>query len=150
MSDGTAWREGHTIPRDSARARASLVLSVVVAGALVGVNGSEARVRQLEAWASFSHKPVLGVSASGFRGALVKDLAAGSYHLSVIASDALGFQLVGPGVDRRTPVAYNAPIPAHPTNRTWTIRLRRGFYQYRLIGPYASDYHPSTRTFRVP
>jgi hypothetical protein len=125
-------------------------VAVVVAGALVGVSGSQARVRQLEAWASISHKPILGVSATGFRGALVKHLSAGTYHVSVIASDALGFRLVGPGLNRGTPVDYVAAIPAHPTNTTWTIRLRRGSYQYGLIGPYASDYRPRTRSFQVP
>jgi len=126
-------------------------LAVVVAGALVGVSGFQARVRQLEAWASISHEPILGVSATGFRGALVKHLPAGTYHVSVIASDALGFRLVGPALSRRTPVDYVAPIPAHPTNTTWTIRLRRGgSYEYGLIGPYASDYRPRTRSFQAP
>ena len=54
-----------------------MFLAVVVAGALVGVSGFQARVRQLEAWASISHEPILGVSATGFRGAPVIEVSTG-------------------------------------------------------------------------
>ena len=66
-------------------------------------------------------------------------------EFSVVASDALGFQLIGPGANRATPVDANEAIPSHPTNRIWTIRLRRGLYQYRLIGPLAANFQPTSR-----
>jgi hypothetical protein len=133
--------------------RASVAVCTAVAAAVVGVSGSEgARVGQLEAWASWSHTPVLGVSAIGFRGSLVKHLRAGTYRVSVIATDALGFHLVGPGLDRRTPTQIATPIPEHPTNASWRIRLRPGLYKYSLVGPSARDfpYQPAVRSFRVP
>jgi hypothetical protein len=134
--------------------RASVVVWTAVGAAVVGVSGSDgARVGQLEAWACSCHKPVLGVSAIGFRGPLVKHLRTGKYRVSVIATDALGFQLVGPGLNRRTRTDYAMAIPAHPTNATWTIRLRPGLYKYSLVGPTARDYlpeEPAVRSFRVP
>jgi len=56
----------------------------------------------------------------------------------VIASEPLGFQLTGPGVNRRTHVVWTLPGRGFvPTSTHRTIRLRRGIYTYRAIGPYA-------------
>jgi len=71
-------------------------------------------------------------------------------RVSVIADEALGFHLVGPGVNRRTPVVWKQLEGFVPANARWTIRLRRGTYTYRAIGPDAGSVHPATGSFQVP
>jgi hypothetical protein len=81
---------------------------------------------------------------------VVKHLAAGTYRVSVVASEALGIHLIGPGVNRYTRVAISMLPHLYPTNTTWTITLRRGIYRYGAIGQYASDLRLGTGSFRVP
>ncbi len=81
----------------------------------------------------------------------MKHLPAGTYRVSIIASEALGFQLTGPGVNRHTRVWANQVPPSdYSTNTTWMIRLQRGTYTYRVIGPFAVSVRPKTRSFQVP
>jgi hypothetical protein len=69
----------------------------------------------------------------------------------VIASEPLGFELTGPGVNRRTRVVWTLPGRGFVPNSThWTIRLRRGIYTFRAIGPYARGVHPVSGSFQVP
>lgn len=71
--------------------------------------------------------------------------------MSVIASEALGFQLIGPGVNRRTRVvSKQVGVGFVAANARWTIRLRRGIYTYRAIGPEAGSVRPGTGSFQVP
>jgi hypothetical protein len=69
----------------------------------------------------------------------VKSLPAGTYKLTVKdAAKADNFHVVGPGVNKRTGVAFRG-------SRTWTLSFRAGqTYTYR------SDAHPKLRrTFKV-
>ena len=100
-----------------------------------------------------SKHPQLGITASGYspRPRIVKHLPPGTYRISVIASEALGFQLTGPGFNRHTRIMkQQLPGSNYSTNTHWTIRLQRGIYTYRAIGPYAGGVHPASGSFRVP
>jgi hypothetical protein len=79
----------------------------------------------------------------------VKRLTPGTYRLSIIATNMLGFQLVGPRLKRHTPVALWETAPYKVTNTTWKIRLRRGTYSYGLIGRWASGLHAARGSFQV-
>lgn len=131
---------------------ATLVAILLALGA-VGAASSATRVRQLQAWAKFWRSPAVGVTTSGYtslRPPLVKHLRPETYRLYIYATDMLGFQLVGPGINRHTPVALFERPRYKTISVTWTIRLRRGVYQYRGIGPYASTARHTTASFRVP
>ena len=124
-----------------------LALGVVAGGS------SATRVRDLQAWATPSKHPQLGITASGYspRPRLVKHLPPGTYRISVVASEALGFQLTGPGFNRHTRIVkQQLPESDYSTNTHWTIRFRRGIYTYRAIEPYARGVHPATGSFQVP
>jgi hypothetical protein len=133
------------------RFAASVIAVAIVATAAVAAAASSDRVRDLQAWAAINKRPPVGISNTGFSYAphVVQRLPPGRYRLSIIASDAIGFQLVGPGVNRHTPVTPVAQPHFYATNTTWTIRLRRGDYTYRAIGPYASTVHPASGALRV-
>jgi hypothetical protein len=136
-----------------ARIAASLIATAVLALGVVSGGSSATGVRYLEAWAGPSHSPQIGVTASGYspRPRIVKHLSPGTYQITIVASEALGFQLTGPGFNRHTRVVkQQIPASNYSTNTHWKIRLRRGVYRYRVIGPYASGVHPATGSFQVP
>ena len=80
------------------------------------------------------------------------------YRIAILATEALGFQLIGPGINRRTPTCLGGPgsVPCYqreftPANTSWKVRLKRGTYRYRLVGPVAIGLHPPTSgSFKVP
>jgi hypothetical protein len=129
------------------------LVAILLALGVVGGATSATRVRQLQAWAKFWRSPAVGVTTSGYtsvRPHVVKHLRAGTYRMSIYATDWLGFQLVGPGIDRHTRVALSAGARYETISVAWTIRLRPGLYQYRGIGPYASTARHTIGSFRVP
>ncbi len=73
-----------------------------------------------------------------FGTSLAKTLKAGTYDVSVRDSSKRdNFHLTGPGVNRRTGVAFTGIVK-------WRVRLAKGLYRYR------SDRNPKlSRTFRV-
>jgi hypothetical protein len=130
---------------------AGFVAVVTLALVVAGGAASTPRVQTLQAWAKFWRSPAVVVGRpSHFDGAPVKHVRAGTYRVSVYATDMLGFQLVGPGINRHTPVALAERAHYKIITTTWRTRLRRGLYQYRGIGPYASTSRGVTGSFRVP
>jgi hypothetical protein len=118
---------------------------------LCPVASSAGTVHHLQAWAKFWRSPAVSVARpSYFDGTRVKHVRPGRYQIAVYATDMLGFQLVGPGVNRHTPVALIEHSSYKIINVTWTLRLRPGVYQYRGIGPYAPTSRDTTGSFRVP
>jgi hypothetical protein len=86
-----------------------------------------------------------------FRPRVVKRILPGTYRISILATEPLGFQLVGPGISRHTRVLLEHLLPHnYATNTAWTVRLRRGIYRYRAIGPYPGNLHPASGSFQVP
>ena len=135
------------------RLGASWIAAVLLALAVAAAGSSStARVKHLQAWAAQYRHPPVGVSASGFaaRMRVVKHVAPGRYRIHVIASDAIGFDLVGPGVNRHTRVTLTELPHLYTRNTTWTLTLRRGVYNYRAIGQYAANVRPALGSFRVP
>ena len=135
-------------------ATAALALGIVAGGS------SATRVRDLEAWARPNWSPPVGVTTHGYNHPLrvTKHVPPGMYRIAVLATEALGFQLSGPGVNRRTktclggagsvPCSQRESIPA---NTSWKVRLSRGTYRYRAVGPVAIGLHPPTSgSFQVP
>jgi hypothetical protein len=62
-------------------------------------------------------------------GKRVTKLKAGKYTLVVRDLSTIhNFHLVGPGVNKATPIAAKA-------TRTWTVRLKQGIYRYRCEAP---------------
>jgi len=136
-----------------ARTAASLTATVALALGVATAGSSASPLRYLQAWAGPSHSPQIGVTASGYspRPRIVKHLSPGTYQISIVASEALGFQLTGPGFNRHTRVVtQQIPGSNYATNTHWTIRLRRGVYRYHAIGPYAGGLHPASGSFQVP
>jgi hypothetical protein len=143
-----------------ARIAASLIATVVLALGVVAAGSSATHVRDLEAWARPYWNPPVGVTTHGYnygRG-VSKHVPPGMYRIAILASEALGFQLIGPGINRRTktclggagsvPCSQRLDIPA---NTSWKVRLRRGTYRYRVVGPAAVGLHPPTSgSFQVP
>jgi hypothetical protein len=125
-------------------ALAALVAAVASAGA------SAAEVRPLQAWAAAGGKPLVGLSAQGFRGPLVRHLAPGTYRIRVRAQDDSPFHLFGPGVNRRTAQGQRG----RTIYTTWTVQLQRGRYRYRAEGYWAGAWRSNgiqvERTFVVP
>jgi hypothetical protein len=106
--------------------------------------------KTMRAWASISHRPIIGITTSGYsaRPRLVKHLPAGTCRVSIIASEALGFQLIGPGVNRKTRVLQTqVPASDYSTNTVWTVPLRRGIYRYRADRAVRDQCAPSDRLF---
>jgi hypothetical protein len=143
-----------------ARIAASLVATAVLALGVVAGGSSATRVRDLEAWASPVWNPPVGVTTHGYNHPLrvSKHVPPGMYRIAILATEALGFQLIGPGINRRTPTCLGGPgsVPCDqreftPANTSWKVRLRRGTYRYRLVGPVAVGLHPPTSgSFKVP
>jgi hypothetical protein len=143
-----------------ARIAASLIATAVLALGVVAGGSSATRVRDLEAWARFAWHPPVGVTTHGYNygGGVSKHVPPGMYRITILASEALGFQLIGPGINRRTPTCLGGPgsVPCDqrlftPANTSWKVRLRRGTYRYRLVNPVAIVVRPPTSgSFKVP
>jgi hypothetical protein len=134
-----------------ARLAACSIGTLVVALTVVaGGSPSTTRIRPLQAWAEYVWHPPTGVATSGFiHPHRVRTLPAGRYRVQVIATEDFGFQLIGPGINRHTRVSLSPDAGSIPTNVTWTIRLRRGLYQYRAVGALAAMYKGVLGSFRV-
>jgi hypothetical protein len=81
------------------------------------------------------------------------------YRLSILATEALGFELIGPDINRRTKTCLGGAgsVPCWrrlfiPANTSWTVRLRRGTYKYRAVGPGVIELRPrpTSGSFQVP
>ena len=70
--------------------------------------------------------------------AKVKTLKAGKYAITVRdRSSSHDFHLVGPGVNRKTGVAFKGTV-------TWTVTLRKGVLRFRC-DPHAAQMHGSVK-----
>jgi hypothetical protein len=89
-----------------------------------------------------------------FRARVVKHVPPGMYRISILATDVLGFELIGPGINRRTKtcLAGTPSCLGYAANTSWMVRLRRGTYRYRAVGPQviALRPRPTSGSFRVP
>jgi hypothetical protein len=88
---------------------AALSIATAVLGLGVAAGGSSAtRVRDLEAWARSPWNPPVGVTTHGYIHPLrvAKHVPAGMYRISILATEALGFELIGPGINRRTKTSW--------------------------------------------
>ena len=133
-----------------ARIAALSIATLVAALSAASASSFAARVRPLQSWAKYTWHPPVGVTSGGYISPRrLKTLPPGVYRMQVIASEAFGFQLIGPGVNRHTRVSSSLLAGAAATNTTWTVRLRRGLYQYRAIGVLASSYKGVIGWFRV-
>jgi hypothetical protein len=128
-----------------------MVYVVLVLCLATGATASPSKTRHLYAWAKFWRSPAVGLNTVGYHDVKpprIKRLRAGTYRLTIYATDMLGFHLVGPGSDRHTRVAlyerqYTVVSP------TWTVRLKRGFYRYGGIGPYVTTARGVSGSFIV-
>ena len=133
---------------------AALSIATAVLGLGVAAGGSSAtRVRDLEAWARSPWNPPVGVTTHGYIHPLrvAKHVPAGMYRISILATEALGFELIGPGINRRTKTCLGraGSVPCWqrefvPANTSWTVRLSRGTYRYRGVGPGVTGLRPRT------
>ncbi len=88
--------------------------------------------------AAFAATPTLkGVVGPGFTitltkgGAKVKTLKAGTYVFKIADKSGIhNFHLTGPGVNKKTAVAFQG-------NVTWKLKLKKGTYKY-VCDPHAS------------
>jgi plastocyanin len=68
--------------------------------------------------------PAFSISLRTPAGALARTATAGTYRITIRdRSRAHNFHLVGPGVNRKTGVAFRGTV-------TWTVRLRAGTYRF--------------------
>jgi hypothetical protein len=120
-------------------------VAVAALAAALGPSGhtSATAVPDLEAWAAAGGKPLVGVSATRFKGPLVRQLSVGTYRVHVRAQSDMSFHLYGPGVDRKIRVTRRYTT----IYVTWTVRLRPGVYRYRAEGDWAKAL--STNGIRV-
>jgi plastocyanin len=82
--------------------------------------------------------PGFSISLRTATGALAKLVGAGTYRLTINDRSAShNFHLVGPGVNRKTAVAFRGTV-------TWTLRLRPGTYRF-VCDPHASRMKGSFR-----
>ena len=144
-----------------ARIAASLIVIAVLALGAVGGGSSATRVRDLEAWARDWWNPPVGVTTHGYIHPLrvAKHVPAGMYRITILATEAIGFQLIGPGINRRTKTCHEAPgaEPCSqkvfiPANTSWKVRLSRGTYRYQAVGPGVGILRPrpTSGSFQVP
>jgi hypothetical protein len=139
-----------------------VLIAVAVLGLGVVAEGSSAtRVRDLEAWARFTWNPSVGVTTHGyghFPLRVTKHVPPGMYRIAILATETFGFQLIGPGINRRTKTCVERPgsVPCSqksfiPANTSWKVRLRPGTYRYRAVGPDAVGFRsPTSGSFQVP
>jgi hypothetical protein len=137
----------------------SIATAVLALGVVAG--GSATRVRDLEAWARLAWNPPVGVTTHGYIHPLrvAKHVPPGMYRISILATEALGFELIGPGINRRTKTCLGGAgsVPCWqrefvPANTSWRVRLSRGTYRYRGVEPGAIGLRPrpSSGSFQVP
>jgi hypothetical protein len=117
-----------------ARIAASSIATAVLALGVVAGGSSATRVRDLEAWASTVWHPPVGVTTHGYIHPLrvTKHVPPGMYRIEILAKEALGFQLIGPGINRRTNTCLGGAgsVPCDqrlftPANTSWKVRLSR-------------------------
>ena len=119
------------------------------------------RVRDLQAWARVEWNPPVGVTTHGYirPPRVAKHLPPGIYRISILAAEAIGFELIGPGINRRTKTCLGGAgsVPCWqrefvPANTSWRVRLSRGTYRYRAVGPGVSSLRPrpTSGSFQVP
>jgi hypothetical protein len=145
-----------------ARIAASLIATAVLALGVVAGGSSATRVRDLQAWTRLPWNPPVGVTTHGYSHPLrvAKHVPPGLYRISILASEAIGFQLIGPGINRRTKTCLGGAgsVPCWqrlmtPANTSWTgVRLSRGTYKYQAVGPGVSSLRPrpTSGSFQVP
>jgi hypothetical protein len=140
-----------------ARIAVALVATAVLALGVVAGGSSATRVRDLQAWARLPWHPPVGVTTHGYtpRPRVAKHLPPGMYRISILATQALGFELIGPGINRRTKTCVGTGSCWErgyaPANTSWMVRLRRGTYRYRAVGPMVVQLRPPTSgSFQVP
>lgn len=135
--------------------------TVVLALGVVSAGSSSTRVRDLEAWARLPWNPPVGVTTRGYRHPLrvARHVPPGIYQVTILASEAIGFRLIGPGVNRRTRRCLQSPgsDPCSerlftPANTSWKVRLSRGTYRYQAVGPGVESLRPrpTSGSFEVP
>lgn len=82
--------------------------------------------------------PGFSISMRTPAGAVARTATAGTYRITIRdRSAAHNFHLIGPGVNRRTSVAFRGTV-------TWTLRLRAGTYRF-LCDPHARQMRGSFR-----
>jgi len=144
-----------------ARIAASLIATAVLALGVVAAGSSATHVRDLEAWARLPWNPPVGVTTHGYSHPLrvAKHVPPGMYRISILATEALGFELIGPGINRRTKTCLGGAgsVPCSqrlfiPANTSWMVRLSRGSYRYRAVGQGMPSLRPrpTSGSFQVP
>jgi hypothetical protein len=147
-----------------ARIAAPLIATAVLAFGIVAAGSSAAHVRDLQAWARQPWNPPVGVTTFGyghFPHRVAKHVRPGMYRITILATEALGFQLIGPGINRRTKTCVERPGQQPcvqrlyiPANTSWMVRLSRGTYRYRAVGPAVEAGmlrpRPTSGSFHVP
>ena len=142
----------------------SLVATAVLALGVVAGGSSATRVRDLEAWARLPWNPPVGVTTYGYNHfplRVAKHVRPGMYRITILATEAIGFQLIGPGINRRTKTCVERPGQQPcwqrlfiPANTSWMVRLSRGTYRYRAVGPAVEAGslrpRPTSGAFQVP
>jgi hypothetical protein len=119
-----------------------MIATGVLALGVVAGGSSATRVRDLEAWARLPWNPPVGVTTHGYIHPLrvAKHVPAGMYRITILATEAIGFQLIGPGINRRTKTCLERPGSPPcwqrlfiPANTSWKVRLSRGIYRYQAV-----------------
>ena len=82
--------------------------------------------------------PGFSISLRTPAGAVARNATAGTYRITIRDRSAMhDFHLVGPGVNRKTGVAFRGTV-------TWTVRLRAGTYRF-VCDPHAAQMRGSIR-----
>ncbi len=82
--------------------------------------------------------PSFSISMRTPAGAVARQVARGTYRITIRdRSAAHNFHLIGPGVNRKTSVAFRGTV-------TWTLRLRAGTYRF-VCDPHARQMRGSFR-----
>ncbi len=108
-----------------------------------------------------ARQAAVGVTTHGYIHPLrvTKHVPPGMYRITILATEALGFELIGHGISRRTKTCLGGAgsVPCWqrlfaPANTSWTVRLRRATYRYRAVGPGVSSLRPrpTSGSFQVP
>jgi hypothetical protein len=128
----------------------------------VVAGGSATRVHDLEAWAREQWNPPVGVTTRGYNHfplRVTKHVPPGMYRIAILATETLGFQITGPGVNRRTKTCVERPgsVPCSqkwgiPADTYWKVRLSPGTYRYQAVGPDVTGVRPrpTSGSFQVP
>ena len=112
---------------------------------------SPVRTQDLYLWAGGGGPTPVGLSAVGWRERLAKHLQPGVYRIHVRAIEDMPIRLVGPRFRRQT---RGRPDSGATAYETWTLRLRRGSYDYVALGRWAvllrAQGSQIAGSFRVP